>query len=170
MNATHQNEYVKNAMGQPHLIQYVRDDFGNVKGVAVALGKTTFGWSVVAPADYIERKYKTAQSVPAIAHMLRPLSKTGRDGAKVLVRGPLTWDEIVKTKAFQKAVRRGFWIPEPKFDRLKGLEKAFHRAEAERTQVKSAGDDVEITGEVIRDTDLWEAIATLKARADKVFK
>jgi hypothetical protein len=170
------NEYLNSVMKQPHLIQYVRDKFGYVKGVAVSVGKDKFGWSLVAPSDSVLRRVVKPTSIPAIAHLLRPLYKKNKEGKKVLIREAKTAEEVIKSKALLAVIAQNSFVQEPLFNREVGLTKAFRRAEAGTTAfVPYDNEALEVTWAIeshkdITDDDLFVSLVELKERAEKFFK
>lgn len=155
------NVYVRNALKQKHIIQYVRDKFGYVKGVAVAFGKDKIGWAMVAPSDHTWKKEKL-HNIPSVGHLLR--------------KG-ITWDELIPTPLVQNILDRGLVMNIPLFDKETGLNKAIHRALASRTKVEESpiqeiGAPIQYvaSGDLIRDDDLDVALERLAVRVAKASK
>lgn len=155
------NEYVKNALKQKHIIQYIRDSYGYVKGVAIAFGKDQIGWALVAPSDRVWKKEKI-HNIPAVSHLLRQ----GK-----------TWNDLIPTPLVQNILNRGLIMQVPLFDKEVGLNKAIHRALASRTHVKEAvvqtvGAPTQYvtSGDLIRDADLDVALERLAVRVSQATK
>ena len=146
------NTFIREQLKTPHILTYVRDSLGYPKGVIIAFSKDNIGWSLVNPDDSFW-KIEKPHNVPAISHMLRK----GMD-----------WNAIVNTPVWKKLVNLGFMVKHPKFDKELGVIKAVHRAVSSKTKVSKTPDNlVIISGDIIRDTDLWEALEVVNHRLEK---
>jgi hypothetical protein len=149
----HMNLFVKDFLARNKVvIAYVRDVYGFRKGMVVALGPKTLGFSLVKKSEDVDYKRMKPHQLPTIQRMYH-------------LGYPL--EDIVESKAYQKCLNADGMIRVPRFNKDLAIYYAINSALSEEIKVEDDGTFI-FDERVPADIDLWNVIEIVAERALKV--
>jgi len=129
-----------------HILSYVRNKSGYVKGVLVATGKYNIGWSLVSDDDSLHYLIPI-HCLPSVQHLLHENEN-------------MTVKELFQTPAYKHFSDSDGVTTVPSFDKNKGISLAFKRAQLSPDKQEP----------LPKDSDFVRALRIMQDRSYKYFK